>query len=238
MAYTARKLITKAYYSSGYASRRLNTLSGQEATDGLELLNDLLADKTAEVGLIPYYKQKDFIAITDQVSPGVYFVEGAVEIDSLTFANGLLRYPCRRMSRSEFYAHGHMGGNYGYPDGWFPELTKDGMNVYFYTLPSDTFTISIVGKFGLDQVFSLDTDLLLYYARGYINYMKFKLAERICIENGLTFEDDQRATVARYERELNYLSPIDLTPKRKFSSLSSCSGGIRPYYNWFPGGTA
>lgn len=236
MAYTARKLITKAYYTSAYASRRLNTLSGQEASDGLELLNDLIADKTAEVGLIPFYKQKDFIAITDQVSPGVYFVEGAVEIDSLTFANGLLRYPCQRMSRSEFYAHGHMGGMYGYPGGWFAERVENGMNVYFYTLPSDTFTISIIGKFGLEQIFSLNTDLLLYYERGYINYLQFKLAELICAVNGLTFEDDAKAILMRYERSLNYISPIDLTPKRKMSSLSSCSGGIRPYYNWFPGG--
>lgn len=72
MAYTTLQLINNAYYESGIVSRGFETVSGQQANDGLQFLNDLIADKTVENGLIPYYQEYNFTAVTGQER---YFIE-------------------------------------------------------------------------------------------------------------------------------------------------------------------
>jgi len=54
MVYTARKLITKAYYLSQVISRSLQTVTAEQVTDGLELLNALIDFKRSDLRLIPY----------------------------------------------------------------------------------------------------------------------------------------------------------------------------------------
>ena len=42
MAYTTLQLINNAYYESGIVSRGFETVSGPQATDGVQFLNDLI----------------------------------------------------------------------------------------------------------------------------------------------------------------------------------------------------
>ena len=60
MAYVARKLVTRAFNLSGVVSKELQTLEGDQAAEGLELLNDLLAENSTDTRLIPYFKKTEF----------------------------------------------------------------------------------------------------------------------------------------------------------------------------------
>ena len=55
MAYTARMLITRAYYLSQIVSRQLQEVSGEQIEDGLFLLNALLQFKSTDLREIPYF---------------------------------------------------------------------------------------------------------------------------------------------------------------------------------------
>ena len=60
MVYSALQLITRSYYLSQVVSRQLQTVSGDEITDGLYLLNALLDYKSTDVRLIPYFTRFEF----------------------------------------------------------------------------------------------------------------------------------------------------------------------------------
>jgi len=75
MTYSASKLITQAYYTSGFVARGLRVVSGAELSDGLDLLNGLLADKTPQIGLIPFFKEYQFPTIAQQE---IFYVPGLV----------------------------------------------------------------------------------------------------------------------------------------------------------------
>ena len=66
MAYTAAELVNRAWYLSGIVGRNLETVSGQQATDGLFLLNTLLSFKATDLRLIPYYKRYQFSMVAGQ----------------------------------------------------------------------------------------------------------------------------------------------------------------------------
>ena len=55
MAYTAQTLVTRSWYLSGIVSRNLQVVTGDQITDGLQMLNDLLNFKQIETDLIPYW---------------------------------------------------------------------------------------------------------------------------------------------------------------------------------------
>ena len=82
MAYTTLQLINNAYYESGIVSRGFETVGGQQATDGLQFLNDLLQDKTVENGLIPYYQKYNFNAVAGQET---YIIQDLIEVDTFVF---------------------------------------------------------------------------------------------------------------------------------------------------------
>ncbi len=217
MAYLAREAITRAYWKSGLYSRRLQTVDGADMTDGLDLLNNLIADKTVDIGLIPFYKEYEFptVAGTD-----VYLVANLVDIDTETFNIQSTRFGTRKLSRSLFFAISRQDGVRSLPTSWHPERVKGGTNIYMYPVPDEAYTIKIWGKFALDQAASLDTDLSLTYEQNYINYMIYKLAKFICDENQITFLPGPSQQLMTYEKNLNYISPIDLTVN-KVSTLNT-----------------
>lgn len=64
MAYTVANLIADAYYISGIVSREFETVSGPQGSLGLQVLNEIISDKTIEIGMIPYYNKYNFSTIS------------------------------------------------------------------------------------------------------------------------------------------------------------------------------
>jgi hypothetical protein len=99
MPYTSNQLISDAYFVAGILSREMETVSGGEAGDGLNLLNEILQEATINEGMIPYSTngqigswdaakvktQAELVATYDNAAGTLTAtVNGAIVIDSVS----------------------------------------------------------------------------------------------------------------------------------------------------------
>lgn len=234
MTYSARKLITKAYYLSGKVIRDFQTVGGSDIIDGLELLNALLSFKTANQRLIPYFKEHLFEA---EIGEKEYFIEGLISIETFTFAlNDAVRFGTSNLSRRQFFGRSIPLNVRSLPGEWHAERTKGGTNLFLYFTPDQEYPLAIWGKFGLEDV-TLDEDLSEVYDQYYIDYLRYGLAQYIAAENGIMLQPQIQAQLKSYEDMITDISPIDLTMS-KVSTLGGRTPLSWPYINlangWVP----
>ena len=218
MAYTVTELITRAYYLSQVVSRELEQVSGQQLEDGLVYLNALLSLKSASTRVIPYYNEYDFNAVVGQEQ---YFVPNLVNPETLTFNIGPVRYSTMPQSRKPYFGSGRVDNIQSLPFNWHFERKLGGSNIFLYFVPNEAYPIKIWGKFGFDNV-ALNEDLLLVYDEYYIDYLRYRLALRICSEYAIPFQPQSMEELRELEEAVTDVSPPDLTIG-KLSSLGSGS---------------
>lgn len=207
MAYPTSKLITNAYYASGIVSRNFETVSGSQESDGLFFLNDLLADKTIENGLIPYYQEHQFNAVVGQEK---YFIENLINIDTFTFFIDSVRYSTTWKGRREYFGQARADDIRSLPGSWHLEREYGGASIYIYFKPDQTYPLTIWGQFRLNSV-TLNQDLSLTLDRFYINYLKYDLAQRLCDEYSFNVPPGVARELNRYEDAISKKSgPLDL----------------------------
>lgn len=221
MAYPTLQLINNAYYESGIVSRGFETVGGQQANDGLQFLNDLIADKTVENGLIPYYEEYDFAAVIGQER---YFIPDLIEIDTFVFYIDTVRYQTENRARREYFGSSRADNIQSLPGSWHMERCFQGANLYIYFKPNQAFPLTIWGQFRLQQV-TINQDLSLTLDRFYINYLKFALTARLCAEYNYSVPPGVAKELAKYEDNISKKSgPMDMR-LIKLSSLQR-RGGI------------
>lgn len=208
MAYLTRELITRAWYLSGVVSRDLETVSGDQLNDGLQMLNALLSIKTANQRLIPYYKEYDFTA---QINVETYFVPDLVFAESLTFNIGPVRYYIRPQNRKNYFGNYRVDNIDSLPYSWHYERVLNGANVYLYFLPNQQYPMKLWGKFSWPEITSLDQDLSLEFDKFYIEYLRYGLAEYMCQEYNIIFQPQNSKRLSELENMIFDISPIDLT---------------------------
>lgn len=217
MAYTAQELITEAYYLSNIVSRGLETVSAEQLTDGLKRLNGLLSIKTANMGLIPYYREYVFNAVVGQEK---YYIPNLIEAETLTFNIGPVRYSVIPTTRQNYFATSRVDNINSLPYQWHIERRNDGADLYLYFRPSDTINpLKLWGKFGLNKIESFRQDLLVEDQPFFVEYLLYGLAEYLCEYYNVTFSDVQRARLRQYEYIIRDISPLDLT-QRKLSCFT------------------
>lgn len=215
MAYTTLQLINNAYYESGIVSRNFETVSGQQANDGLMYLNDLIADKTVDNGLIPYYLQHDFSAVEGQEK---YFIQDLINIDTFVFFIDSVRYQTENRGRREYFGSSRADNIQSLPGSWHMERSFGGADLYIYFKPDQNFPLTIWGQFRLDSVV-INQDLSLTLDRFYINYLRYELAVRLCAENNYSVPPGVMKAYNKYVDDIAKKSgPMDLNMK-KLSSL-------------------
>lgn len=221
MAYTTLQLINNAYYESGIVSRGFETVSGQQANDGLLFLNDLIADKTVENGLIPYYDEHNFNAVTGQEK---YFIENLISIDTFVFYIDTVRYQTENRARREYFGSSRADNIQSLPGSWHMERCFGGANLYIYFKPNQAYPLTIWGQFRLAQV-AINQDLSLTLDRFYINYLRYDLAARLCAEYNYSVPPGVAKALDNYQDSISKKSgPMDLR-LTKLSSLQR-RGGI------------
>ena len=234
MSYTVTELITRAFYLSQVVSRELETVSGQQLEDGLIWLNALLSLKSAYTRVIPYYKEYDFLAVIAQEE---YFVPNLVTPETLTFNIGPIRYSTQPVNRKGYFGTGRVDNITSLPFNWHFERVLGGSNIFLYFLPADTNPIKIWGKFGFDNV-TLNQDLLTTFDEYYIDYLRYKLAQRICSEYGIPLQPQAKDELGELEEAMTDVSPPDLT-LTKYSNLQGATGinwgDINIGRGWRPG---
>lgn len=206
MAYSALQLITKAYYLSQVVARELQIVDGQQAADGLDLLNALLDFKGSDLRLIPYFKRDEFPTISGVEE---YYRPGLLQVDSMTFNIGVVRYPMREMARRDYFAGGRVDNITNLPWSYRQERELGGTRLYLYFLPGDVYTVKISGKFALENV-TLMQDMALTYDTYYIEYLRYELANYICAEYGATFPDQSAMKLEEMRKKLMDVNPPDL----------------------------
>jgi len=222
MAYTARMLINKAWNISSIVSRNLQTVSGDQASDGLDMLNGLLAMKSADLSYIPYWNVYNFTATPNQE---VYFIPNLTSAETLTFRLGPLRYSAMEMSRTTYFGSSRVNNISSLPFTWRLERAVGGANIYLYFLPNQAYPLQITAKFGFGEV-TLDQDLSLTMDRFYIEYLTFELSQYMCASYNVAFTDSAAAMLERYRKIVKQISAPDLT-MHKLTSFSS-----RPGLSW------
>jgi hypothetical protein len=223
MAYLTSELISNAYYISNIVSREFETVTGAQASDGLSILNDIIADKTANSSMIPYSDKYEFNAVA---GTSEYYVPGLIYADTLTFYIDSIRYQTRNQQRQDFFGSFRATDIQSLPFNWHAERLLDGTNIYLYFVPDQAYPIEIWGSFSLSAVTQFQ-DLSLTLDRYYINFLKFELAVRLCTEYGYTVPPRVAVQLEEYYRWINAsTNTVDL----KMQKLSTLNGGTAINY--------
>lgn len=232
MAYTALQLITRAYYLSAVVSRSLQTLTAEQITDGLYLLNADLEYKSTDLRLIPYFDRFSFDTVQGQE---MYFISNLCYMDSLTFNIGVTRFSLLDFSRKEYFSSPRIDNVQSLPYCYRIERTLGGSNIYLYFVPSQVFTMKMSGKFSLTDV-ALTTDMSLFYDTFYIEWLRYSLAIKICEEYGATVPDATRLKYNEMTKKLMDVSPADLSIQKRgyFSGVPALDWQLINIPGWIP----
>lgn len=157
MAYTVNELISGAFYASGVVSREFETVSGGQISDGLQWLNDILAEKAVDIDMVPYETVYTFNA---EVGTEKYYIPGCAAIDTLVFYKDNVRYSMKYEKRNAYFGSSRTNGINALPWEWYFERTFEGGNLYMYFTPDQAYEVEIHGVFRLQDV-ALGQDLSL-----------------------------------------------------------------------------
>lgn len=155
MAYTAQQLITNSWFLSGIVARNLQYPTGDQITDGLQMLNDLLNFKQIETDLIPFYQYITFLAVPGQE---FYFLPYVAEIETSTFNINVVRYPMVNTGRRNYFGSSRVDNIETLPFSWNYERGVGGGTLGMYFIPDQPYPIKMKAKIALTDV-SLNTDL-------------------------------------------------------------------------------
>ncbi|WP_299079148.1 hypothetical protein [uncultured Paraglaciecola sp.] len=212
----ASELVVKAFYLSNIVSRELETVSGSQISDGIDLLNELLDDKAASGNMIPYFSHVNFDAVVNQEK---YFIPSLMEMSCLAFKDGTIRYEMRELGRIEYFGNTRATNISSFPKVYTFERALGGSNIYIYFYPDRDYEFEITGKFFLSNVSACD-DLDSSLEGFYISYLRYALAESICDFYNVEFPIYKKQALNKKEKNLFKVDPPDMTIE-KVSSLNS-----------------
>lgn len=211
MAYSATKLVNDAFFVSGVVSHDFQTLSGPQLSYGLGLLNDSIGDKAVEQDMIPYYTtQYTFNTVAAQQE---YFIENLVDVTSLTFFIGDIRYSMQNVPRDLYFGTSRANNIESLPLTFHFERCFNGGNIFLYFYPNQVYRMELTGLFRLGEI-TVEQNLQLTLDRFYINYLKYDVAVRICTEYNYEVPANVNKMLLSYEEKIAGMSaPLDLTSK-------------------------
>ena len=149
MTYSVISLITGAYYASGIVSREFQTVSGAQMGAGLQILNDIITDKTIEKDMIPYFTKYEFFAVAGQEE---YFIPNLESVETLVFFINNVRYQMRPLNRKVYFGSSRAENINSLPFNWHIERSLGGAKLFMYFKPQTNYPIQLWGTFRLTEV--------------------------------------------------------------------------------------
>ena len=204
------ELISRAYSFSQIVGRDLESVDGSQGADGLFLLNQLLASKSATGDEIPYY---DNITVDTTAGVSEYFVEDLISIDAITFLLGTVRYPMVNRGRRKFWGDARVENIQNLPFSWYWQRVPGGMKIYTYFATNQNTPLKISGQLALTDV-GQDDDLNTTLDKFYQNFLIFDLANYICMWNGISTPSAVQAELLKLKKEIYRINPPDYTNNR------------------------
>lgn len=233
MTFTTTDLITKSYYLSQVVAKGIETVSGDQLSDGLYLLNAILSMATARQTHIPYFTQYNFNTVVNQES---YTVDDLISIETITFVLNSVRFSMEQLGRDDYFGTSRANNISTLPYLFHVERKLGGAEVYLYPLPNQIYPMTIWGNFALSNV-TLGQELTTTLDKFYIEYLRYALAQMICAENSQTFQDENMRILKVYEKAISNVSPPDYTMKIR-SSFKPFNGISYPVVNLSRGWTS
>lgn len=246
---TAQQLVTNSWFLSGIIARNLQVPTGDQITDGLQMLNNLLDFKQIETDLIPYWQYITFNAVPTQE---YYFLPYVAAIETSTFNLGVVRYPMVSTSRTNYFGSSRVDNIYTLPFSWNYERGVGGGTFGMYFIPDQPYPIKMKVKIFLVDV-TLETDLsdvtesftnpyaipnyttysfvnngIQGYDTSYTEYLRYALARYMCSEYGILFNPESEKIFQSMARKLMYMGPPDLSGKK----LTILQANEQTGYNW------
>jgi hypothetical protein len=239
MAYTAQQLISRAWFLSGIVARNLQVDTGGQSSDGLYLLNALLDFKQIETDLIPYWQYIELPLVAGQE---FYFLPYVAVLESVTFNINVVRYPMDMVTRRNYYGSARVDDITSLPFSYNYNRALGGGNLALYFKPDTGYIMKAMVKIFLTDV-NLNTDLTNIsevtpytfinssnqgYDTGYIEYLRYSLAEYMTSEYGIIFNPQSAKILTSMKRKLMYISPPDLSMIK--TTILTADGS--PGWNW------
>lgn len=227
MPYLVNQLITDAFFESGILSRDFQTITGSQQAAAFQSLNDIIQDTNIETDVIPTYTVYNFNL---PVNTETTFIQGLFDASTFTFFIGNVRYQTRKMYRDRYFGESRANNIDSLPFSWHLLRSQQvvngvmqyGSTLYTYFFPNIAYPAQIVGLFGLFPV-SLNQDLTQTFDTYYINYLRFRLAERLCFKYNFEVPIGVEKQMLRYMQAISKKSgPMDLE-MRKISTLNNGS---------------
>lgn len=219
MAYTTNQLISGAYHASGVVAREFEEVSGQQVTDGLTWLNNILTEKVVDEGMIPYETTYTFSAVAGQEA---YVIPDLIDIDTLVFFLDSVRYAMTNVGRNTYFGAPRVENFETLPYSYYMERKLGGATLYLYFKPNEAYSMELHGLFRLSSV-ALGQDLSLTIDEFYRTYLRYALADRICSEYNFVVPPGVAKQLARYELMIAKGSRTLDLGMRKVSSLQKPS---------------
>ncbi len=150
MTYTVTNLITDAYSDSSVVARQFETVQGYQLTDGLRWFNELLGDKAMDSGDIPYITvQYPLLGVVGQEQ---YFIPDCVDIESIVFYIGSVRYQMQYLDRGRYFGYPRANNINALPLAYHYERTYGGINLWVYFYPQQAYLFNVTGNFFVQNV--------------------------------------------------------------------------------------
>lgn len=205
----AGQIITLAYQLAFIRSIELQQLSDGDTATGVAQLNFVLDFPSIRGALLPYYDHTEFYT-----TPGVplYFQEGLIQLDTLTFNlsdNSDVRLPMVRDTRRQFYGCARVDNIQSLPFHFCADRAPGGMNIDLYFYPSDAYLMKIDGRYALTQVTSPND--IVNLDMFYIDYVVHELASRLASLYETTLVPDTQSRLAMLRQQIHNLAGQDLT---------------------------
>ena len=217
MAYLTSNLITDSYYLSSIVSRDFETPTGDQMSDGLRLLNDVLADRTIDNGTIPYSRK---LAITATPGTPIYTIPDMINLEIFVFYIGDVRYETQNQQRYEFFGTYRATNIQSLPFSWHFERELGGGKLYLYFIPNSAYPMEVWGTFRLSSVTEFQ-DLSLILDTFYTNFLKYLLAKRLCEYNSWNVPQSISMQIESYYQWINKSTNVMDLRQRKVSSLAT-----------------
>lgn len=222
MAYTVTRLITDSYSLSGLLSPGLQTISGEQLKKGLRFLNAILAIKSVNDRLIPYFTKYD---LDTEVGVEEYTIPNLISIETMTFNYSTVRWSMTQETRRNYQGSSRAENIDSLMQNFYVERKKGGATLFMYFKPNAVYPVTIWGKFSLSSVV-LNQDLESTLDNFYIEYLRYAVGDYISQDANVTFQPQNKQKLDQYEQMFLDISAPDLTIS-KITAFSS-----RPILNW------
>lgn len=212
MAYTGAKLISNAYYLAGIVSRNFESVGPDDLAIGLDLINEILDERTVDKSAIPYFTSSNFTSIVNQET---YQVDDLIDVSTLTFVIDSVRYAMTPQKRNAYFGDARANNISTLPGNYHVERNLEGATISVYPLPDREYPFTLWGKFRLSSI-ALNQNLETSLNKFYIKYLRYLLASALCDEFNYVMPANAEKTLNRLDYSIKKVSAVlDLKTTKK-----------------------